>query len=268
MNMQVNGPMDPRMRRRRIDVIRQEGRRRLCLLVAAGSIIVVAGAALASTRSPLLDVDRIHVVGAVETPRAEVVAASGVRPGLALVDLDEAVALRGVVDLPWVRSASIARQWPSTVTISVVERTAVAAAPAADSRWALVDSNGQVVAWADAPGELPPLAGLDPAGPPGSTLGAGAAGLLRVAATVPAELRPRLEAVVAGERGDVDLELQDGGRVRLGEPEQLGEKFRSALSVLAQVDTSRLSTLDVRIPQSPVLTRLDPVDTVSTLGTG
>ena len=184
------------------------------------------------------------------------------------MDLDEAAALRGVVDLPWVRSASIARQWPSTVTITVVERVAVAAAPAADSRWALVDSNGQVVAWTDSPGDLPPLSGIAPAGPPGSTLGGPAAGVLRVATTVPQDLRSRLEAVVAGESGDVELKLQDGGTVRLGEPERLDEKFRSALSVLTQVDTQRLSTLDVRIPQSPVLTRLDPVGTVSTLGAG
>jgi hypothetical protein len=77
-----------------------------------------------------------------------------------------------------------------------------------------------------------------------------------------------LKAVVAGDGGNVELELQEGARVRLGEPEQLAEKFRSALSVLAQVDTRGVSTLDVRIPQSPVLTRLDPVDTVSTLGAG
>ncbi len=268
MNMQVTPPIDPRMKRRRIEVTRQHGRRRLRILIAAGSISVLAAAGWASTRSPLLDVDTIEVVGAQATPQAEVVAASGVRRGLPLVDLDEAAALRGVVDLPWVRSASIARQWPSTVTITVVERDAVAAAPAADSRWALVDSNGQVVAWTDSPGGLPPLSGIDPAGPPGSALGATAAGLLRVATTVPEELRSRLEAVVATDDGAVELKLQAGGTVRLGTPDQLPEKFRSALSVLAQVDTQGLSTLDVRIPQSPVLTRLNPVATVSTLGAG
>jgi cell division protein FtsQ len=257
------------MRRRRIEVTRQEGRRRLHFLVASGSITVLVVAGWASTRSPLLDVDRIEVVGATATPQAAVVAASGVRLGLPLVDLDETTSLRGVVDLPWVRSASISRQWPSTVTITVVEREAVAAAPSADSRWALVDSNGQVVAWTDSAGDLPPLAGIPPAGPPGSTLGgSSAAALLRVAATVPDGLRARLKAVVAGDGGNVELELQEGARVRLGEPEQLAEKFRSALSVLAQVDTRGVSTLDVRIPQSPVLTRLDPVDTVSTLGAG
>ncbi len=268
MNTQVRPPMDPRMKRRRIEVTRHEGRRRLRFLVASGTMTVLVVAGWASTRSPLLDVDRVEVVGATATPRAEVVAASGVRLGLPMVDLDRSLAVRGVVDLPWVRSASITRQWPSTVTIRVVERQAVAAAPAADSGWALVDSNGQVVAWTQSPGSLPPLAGIAPAGPPGSTLGGPAAGLLRVAATVPDDLRSRVKAVVAGDKGEVALELREGATIRLGEPEQLDEKFRSALSVLTQVDTRGVSTLDVRIPQSPVLTRLNPVATVSTLGAG
>jgi cell division protein FtsQ len=268
MNMQVTPPIDPRMRRRRIEVIRQEGRRRLRIIVAAGSISALVAAGWASTRSPLLDVDRVDVIGATATPPADVVAASGVRRGLPLVDLDEAAARRGVVDLPWVRTASVVRRWPSTVTITVVERIAVAAAPAAGSQWALVDSNGQVVAWTGSPRGLPALSGIDPAGPPGSALGATAAGALRVAAAVPDELRSRLEAVAAGEGGAVELKLQQGGRVRLGVPDHLAEKFRSVLSVLAQVDTQGLSTLDVRIPQSPVLTRLNPVGTVSTLGAG
>lgn len=268
MNMQVTPPIDPRMRRRRIEVLRQEGRRRLKIIVATGCISALAAAGWASLRSPLLDVDRIDVVGARATPQADVVAASGVLLGVPLIDLDEAAARRGVVDLPWVRTASITRGWPSTVTITVVERAAVAAAPAADSRWALVDSDGQVVAWTNSPRGLPALSGIDPAGPPGSALGARAAGPLRVAIAVPDELRSRLEAVVAGDGGAVELKLQQGGTVRLGTPDQLAEKFRSALSVLAQVDTQGLSTLDVRIPQSPVLTRLNPVGTVSTLGAG
>ena len=269
MNMQVTPPIDPRMRRRRIEVTRQDGRRRLRILVAVGSISVLAAAGWASTRSPLLDVDRIEVVGAKATPQADVVAASGVRQGLPLVDLDESAALRGVVDLPWVRSASITRQWPSTVTITVVERDAVAAAPAADSRWALVDSNGQVVAWTDSPGGLPPAGRDRPCR--ASRLGAWAPpppGCSGWRPRCPTSSGPGWRPSWPPTTGAVELKLQAGGTVRLGAPDQLAEKFRSALSVLAQVDTQGLSTLDVRIPQSPVLTRLNPVATVSTLGAG
>jgi len=68
--------------------------------------------------------------------------------------------------------------------------------------------------------------------------------------------------------GAGELRLQPEGTLRLGRPEQLEEKFRAALTVLGQVDVTALATLDVRIPDSPVLTRLNPVDKVSTLGTG
>jgi hypothetical protein len=60
----------------------------------------------------------------------------------------------------------------------------------------------------------------------------------------------------------------DASPVRLGPPLQLEEKFRATRTVLGQVDTQALATLDVRIPSSPVLTRQNPVDKVSTLGTG
>ncbi len=66
----------------------------------------------------------------------------------------------------------------------------------------------------------------------------------------------------------MELRLQPEGTVRLGAPQQLEEKFRAALTVLGQVDTNALATLDVRIPESPVLTRLNPVGNVSPLGTG
>jgi len=215
-----------------------------------------------------LDVDGIAVVGADRTSRDEVVAASGIGFGQAMVDVDERGAVQGLSALPWIRSVSVDRRWPDSVVIHVVERTAVAAAPATDG-WALVDATGQVLALlTSVPSNLLALDGIAPAGPPGSVLGGQAADLLAVAAAVPADLRPRVSAVQAGAEGGVELRLQPEGTVRLGTPQQLDEKFRAALTVLGQVDANGLATLDVRIPQSPVLTRLNPVGNVSPLGTG
>lgn len=268
MNMQVRPPMDPRIRQRRIAVRREEGRRRLRLLVSAVSVSGLLLGGWAATRSPLLDVDGIDVQGAAQTSREELVAASGITFGQAMVDVDERGAARRVADLPWVHSASVERRWPDSVVIRVAERTAVAAAPA-PAGWALVDATGQVLdVSADAPSDLLAIDGIPPAGPPGTRLGGAAADLLAVAGAVPDDLRPRVAAVVAAPGGGVDLRLRPEGSVRLGPLQRLEEKFRSALTVLGQVDTRGLDTLDVRIPESPVLTRLNPVDKVSPLGTG
>jgi cell division protein FtsQ len=268
MNMQVRPSIDPRIRQRRVAVRREEGRRRLRLLVGVMTVSGLVLGGWGATRSPLLDVDGIDVVGASRTPREELVAASGIRFGQAMVDIDEAGAVEGVSSLPWVLRASVARRWPDSVVIEIVERAPVAAAPAAGG-WAVVDATGQVLAvQASSPSNLLALDGIAPAGPPGSALGGSAAELLAVAAAVPADLRPRVSAVRAGEQGGVELRLTPVGTVRLGPPRQLDEKFRAALTVLGQVDTQSLSTLDVRIPESPVLTRLNPVGNVSPLGTG
>ena len=269
MNMQVRPPIDPRIRQRRIAVRREEGRRRLRLLVAGATVTVTVLGGWGATRSPLLDVDGIDVEGASRTSREELVAASAIRFGQAMVDVDEEGAARSIADLPWVSSASVERRWPDSVVIEVVEREPVAAAPAAGDGWALVDATGQVLAiLTSAPSNLLALDGIAPAGPPGSLLGGSAAELLAVAAAVPADLRPRVAAVQAGAEGGVELRLQPEGTVRLGPAQQLDEKFRAALTVLGQVDTRALATLDVRIPESPVLTRLNPIGKVSTLGTG
>jgi len=52
-------PMDPRIRDRRIEVKRAVGRRRLRVLLVAGSIIVALGLAFVTVNSPFLDVDRV-----------------------------------------------------------------------------------------------------------------------------------------------------------------------------------------------------------------
>ncbi|HEX7277554.1 MAG TPA: FtsQ-type POTRA domain-containing protein [Acidimicrobiales bacterium] len=268
MNMQVRPPIDPRIRKRRIAVRREEGRRRLRLLIGIASVTGVLIGGWGATRSPLLDVDGFDVTGASQTSRDELIAASGIRFGQAMVDVDERGAVDALVALPWVASASVERRWPDSVVIQVVERDPVAAAPAEDG-WALVDATGQVLALlASAPSNLLALDGIAPAGPPGSHLGGPAADLLAVAAAVPPDLRPRVSAVLAAPEGGVELRLQPEGTVRLGAPQQLAEKFRAALTVLGQVDTQALATLDVRIPESPVLTRLNPVGNVSPLGTG
>jgi cell division protein FtsQ len=268
MNMQVRPPIDPRIRQRRIAVRRQEGRRRLRLLIGIATVSGLVVGGWGATRSPLLDVDGIAVVGADHTPREDLVSASGVRFGQAMVDVDERGAVRALALLPWVRTATVERRWPDSVVIRVVERQPLAAAPSGDG-WAVVDATGQVLALSpSAPSNLLALAGIPSAGPPGSSLGGAAADLLAVAAVVPADLRPRVGAVRAGSDGGVELDLHPEGTVRLGPAHQLEEKFRAALTVLGQVDTTGLATLDVRIPGSPVLTRLNPVGNVSPLGTG
>jgi hypothetical protein len=232
--------IDPRIKARRIAVQRDAGRRRLRRLAVLGAVLVVLFGAWGATRSALLDVDRIQVQGAAHSGTEAVVAASGLRPGLALTE------------------------WPGAIRITVVERGAVAILAGAEGV-ATVDEEGRVLA-VDAvpPAGLPVLEGLALAGPPASMLDAPAAPLLRVAAVLAPELQARVEAVAVhlGDGGvpvdpaEVDLRLRDdGGVVRLGTPDGLAGKMASVYTMFEQVDLRGMAVMDVRVPTAPTLTR-------------
>lgn len=259
--------MDPRFRRRRVEVRRQEGRRRFRVLVGVTSVAVIACAgSWLVTDSPVFDLDRVVIEGAVHTAPGDARFASGLRKGQALLDVDEAAASRAVEALPWVRFAVVSRRWPGEVRIRLVEREPVAVAPAADGATALIDGTGRVLEWVDvAPPGLPALAGLPPAGPAGSTLAADGVATLAVAVALPPELRARTLGVApAGDGGEVEMSLSPEGKVRLGSAEDLQRKFTAIRAVLAQVDLKNLAVLDVRRPDSPVLTRRETAVKVST----
>ncbi|HEX8771779.1 MAG TPA: FtsQ-type POTRA domain-containing protein [Acidimicrobiales bacterium] len=248
--------MEPRIRVRRAQVRRQEGRRRLHVLVAVAVCLCVAVVAWTASRSPLLDVDRVVVDGASLTGASTARGASGVERGTAMVDIDESAVANRLRSLPWVRSASVRRDWPGTLRLGLVERTPVAITPASVGGWALIDREGRVLTASatPAPGLLV-VAGLPPAGPPGTTLGAAARGLLDVVGAIPGGLRPLVTNLTVDTNG-INLGLAPGGTILLGGADDVAAKMRSAELVLQGVDTTKLAVLDVRLPKTPTITRI------------
>lgn len=247
--------VDPRLRQRWVETRRQEGRRRLRVLLGVVSVGALAGGGWAALRSPLLDVDRVVVEGAVHSGPRLVRQASAVRPGGALLDLDESAIERRVAALPWVLRAEVRRDWPGTVRIRITERLAAAVTRAEGDSWAVLDRSARVLGVvATPPPDLARIEGLPQAGAPGTRVGAGAADALGVVTALPPALAPRVAAVAVGGDG-LTLRLVPHGEVRLGGMEAVEDKLRSALTVLGVVDGRTVATLDVRIPAAPVLTR-------------
>jgi hypothetical protein len=259
--------VDPRFRERWIEARRQEGRRRFRVLVGITAVVALGCAGWAATDSVLLDLDQVVVEGAVHTTADEARFASGLRRGEPMLDIDEAAVDRAVEALPWVLQASVRREWPGRVRIRLIEREPVAVAEAEPGAMALIDNTGRVLEWLPAPPPgLPVLAGLPPAGPPGTTLGADGVATLQVAVALPVELRAYTAglAPAPGSGGEVELRLNPEGMVRLGPPDDLDAKFTAIRAVLAQADLRNLAVLDVRRPENPVLTRRETPVKVST----
>jgi cell division septal protein FtsQ len=68
-------------------------------------------------------------------------------------------------------------------------------------------------------------------------------------------LRLLVAGIATTDDGAVELQLLDGAVVRLGAADQLAAKLVSAETVLTQVDTTCLATVDVRVPSAPTVTR-------------
>lgn len=254
----VRPPMDPRLQERRVAVRRHEGRRRLYVLLTVLAVPAVAALGFASTRSALLDLDRIEIRGAARTPLAAVAQAGGLERGRALTSIDTGRVVRGVQRLPWVLEARADRRWPGTVTIHLTERRARAVVPVdGGRRWALVDATGRVLSVdATKPVGLPAIGGLGEPGPPGTVLGPAALPALRITVALIPSLRARVGDVAAGPGGEVELQLVPPGvLVRLGGAEELELKLRALRTFLAATPLDDVAVVDLRVPSAPVLTR-------------
>ncbi|MBL8778366.1 MAG: FtsQ-type POTRA domain-containing protein [Acidimicrobiales bacterium] len=247
--------IDPRIRARRVEVRRSEGRRRLRVVVVLGALLAVALLGLGLFFTPLLDVDRFTVAGQFRTDPADIVAAGGIEQGAPLLTADLDAAADRIEALPWVAEATARRRWPGTVRYRVVERVPAAAVAADDDTWVAVDGEGQVLALLDGePADLPVVEGATVAPDVGAAVAEDARGAFAVAAVIPEGARPLVDAIVIDADGGVTVRLVAGGIVTFGALEDLPAKGVALASVLDAIDPC-IATLDLSVASAPVLTR-------------
>lgn len=267
--------VDPRMRARRVAVLRAEGRRRLRILLVALGVVLAAAAAWGVSLTPLLDVDRMAVSGVDPANRAEILESSRLSVGMPMVFLDADDAQRSIAALPWVRSARVWRDWPATVRIAVDPRVPAAVVPARGGRTALIDAYGYAIGWGPPPagpdaqaGGSDPTAGARVAALPhvsvpfSGQLGdihTSADGALAVVAAMPDDLRAWVRTVTLGEgQTRIGLELIGGATAVLGDPVLIDDKISALRAVLSTADLECITTIDVTMPDLATVTRHHP----------
>ena len=267
--------VDPRMKARRVAVLRAEGRRRLRILMVALGVVLVAAAGWGVSLTPLLDVDRLAVSGIDPANRAEIVENSQLSVGMPMVFLDVDSAQSSIAALPWVRSARVWRDWPATVRIAVDPRVPAAVVPARGGRTALIDAYGYAIGWGpkpaeqDAPADGPDpsagslLAGLPHVSVPFSgqlgDIHTSADGPLAVVAAMPDDLRAWVRTVtVEAGQNRMGLELIGGATAVLGDPVLIDDKISALRAVLATADLECITTIDVTMPDLATVTRHHP----------
>ncbi|MGA2528591.1 MAG: FtsQ-type POTRA domain-containing protein [Acidimicrobiales bacterium] len=260
---------DPRIQARRVRVERQRGHRRLGVVFAVLVLIGVSAGGVAILHSRFFAARTVVIAGAVHTSRAEIIATSGLASEPPLVSVDPGAITKRLERLPWVLTANVHVQWPSTVAIAVEERVPVATSRLGSGAYALFDSTGRVLAdESSRPVGLPLVSLQGASSAPGRTLGTSARLLLAAAAQLPASLVPRVDEMVETSADGVVLHLGDGLRAVVGDDEALAEKFVSLATVLQRVDLSDVGGIDLRVASSPVLTPLVSPSNVQGKGDG
>jgi cell division protein FtsQ len=215
-------------------------------------LLMVGLAAWLVGNSALFAARNIRVLGNVRLTSHDAQHLAGVSIGDSLLRLDTEASVRSLERSPWVARASMGRSFPSTLVIRIEERTAAA--------W-LRDREGPVLLAADGtvlerprerPTDVPFVGRWGTALTRGQRIDAPA--VLRVAATLPPELVPRIRSVTV-EDGQLQLSVGGGGLVRYGEATALEAKHRALASVLDWARERRVvfSTIDLRIPGTPAL---------------
>ena len=217
--------------------------------------VVVGVGGFAATRSELLDVEEVQVVLTGDGPltAAEVVEVVGVSTGTPMVTVDlDALATR-VRGLAYAAEVVVERDWPSTVRVWVAVRLPMVSAVEPGGRVALLDAGGTVLEHVASADRLLPTIRVDRFGEPGSLV-MRIDPLLRAAEAVPADLGAWILALSPAGHG-VRAELVGGVMVDLGLGEDYLDEMRSLATVLTRAELRCLESINVSIPQNPVVVR-------------
>ena len=247
--------MDPRIRERRVAVLRDAGRRRLRLVIVGLSAVGLVAVAYGLTRSPVLDVDEVRVLGAARTTAAQIEEAGGLDDHPQLADVEPEVVAARLAALPWVAQAKVVRHWPGTVEVTLVERTPLATIPAASGGWALVDDTGRVLEAMPEPAPGMVQVHAAPAPAPGQHVRRETLGALSVLDALPPSLSERVNGLTVADDGALDVHAVGLPVIHFGRPTAVRAKLVALTTLVARTNLKGASAIDVRVPTAPVLTR-------------
>jgi cell division septal protein FtsQ len=248
-------PIDPRIKARRAAVRRDQGRRRARLIYALGVVTVLVIGGWFALHSALFSARAVTVVGATHETTAQIEAVSGLAQHPALIDFHAGSAAASIEQLPWVRTATVRVHWPDGVRITVTEQVPQLVMATAGGKWAILSSDGRVLADASSqPAGLILVTGPSAPGPPGSTLGGSDQSGLVVASTLPASFRAQVSVVHVEPGNWVQLAMTTPIVVDLGTTSQLEAKYEDVASLLAGATLHDGDVLDVSVPDAPTVT--------------
>lgn len=247
--------IDPRIQERRIEIIRAKGKRRLRMLLMAVLLVLLLLAAVLISKSSLLDVDEVVVVGVDSQLEELIVTVANIPKSKPLLEIDTQAISTRIKKIPSVRDAKVSRSFGGKVTISVTLREPSVLLSNL-GQWFLIDLDGRVL---ERVPELPPnleypiVEGNFDNLKVGEWVPDQALFAIELAANLPPVLLADISFVSLSE--GIELILFGEGKILFGDDQALVSKILAASTILDQVDLAELIHIDVRTPDKPVLCR-------------
>lgn len=196
--------------------------------LAAVSLVVVLAVIFGVLWAfPLFRVNTIDVRGAAHLPAEQVREATGLQPEENMLRVDVVAAANGVAGLPWVRSVTVEREWPSTVAVEITERQAVLFSGEPDGTH-LIDETGTAFTIADPPPEAVEVTGE------GSDDPEVLVEVAEVVDSIDPAVREQIDRVEAPGALEIEFILGDGRTVYWGANEENHDKALAMETVLGQ----------------------------------
>ncbi|NQX06659.1 FtsQ-type POTRA domain-containing protein [Rathayibacter sp. VKM Ac-2856] len=225
-------------------------RRRTIALVTAGSLVLLALVVAVAAYSPLMAVKTIEITGTQRVSAEAIQESLADQVGVPLTLVDRAAVGRVLGSYPLVRSYSVQTRPPSTLIVSVIERTPVGVI-ADGAEFDLVDPAGVVIETAPAAQEGYPVLTT----PTGSASGAAFRAMARVLLTLPDSLEGQVASAAATTGDDVSLTLADGAVVLWGGSDDSALKAVVLEKLMAATDPAAVASYDVSSPEAAVVAR-------------
>jgi cell division protein FtsQ len=218
------------------------------------AVLGVAAGAIAVYFSPVLRVQNVEVTTGPSVDGAEVRERAGLH-GDSLLTADLAAAQARIKELPMVKDATISRDWPQTVRVTVAERQPWAVWQAGSGASYVVDDEG-VVLPVEAPAGAPVInVGGEPAEfQPGDRVDSDAVALARaLTEQVPAELALSVSAFEWADASGLTITTDAGYRVVLGDSQNMDYKLAVWRAVEADLGRDAMAghVLDLRFGDRP-----------------
>ncbi len=225
-------------------------------------LLLVVAVAVLFALSPIFHVRTIEVHGSGRLDHQQIQALSGISLGDNLLFLSAGSVEGRLAGSPWICSATVVKHLPSTVVISVTQRSPVAAVVSGKS-YILISSDGMALTPSGSATRLPLISGV-PVPPVGERLSSGIAAAA-VAGSMDPATRAQVSEISVGSDGTVTATLDAGGTVTYGLPTGLLQKSEALAALLqwASGRHSHLATVDLTSPGAPAATLASSVSTPS-----